>query len=70
MFTDNEKKAILGSWRLVVPIADTAADLFYKPGGATSRSVTELYDVLELEPAAAVAESIRRGDAKLWPQSA
>jgi len=47
-----------------------AADLFYKPGGATSRSVTELYDVLELEPAAAVAESIRRGDAKLWPQSA
>ena len=30
MFTDNEKKAILGSWRLVVPIADTAADLFYK----------------------------------------
>ena len=47
-----------------------AADLFYKPGGATSRSVTELYDVLELEPAAAVSESIRRGDAKLWPQSA
>jgi len=30
VFTDNEKKAILGSWRLVVPIADTAADLFYK----------------------------------------
>jgi len=47
-----------------------AADLFYKPGGATSRSVTELYDVLELEPAAAVSESIRRGDATLWPQSA
>jgi CDP-glycerol:poly(glycerophosphate) glycerophosphotransferase len=47
-----------------------AADLFYKPGGATSRSVTELYNVLELEPAPAVSESIRRGDAKLWPQSA
>jgi hypothetical protein len=47
-----------------------AADLFYKPGGATSRSVTELYDVLELEPAPAVSDSIRRGDAKLWPQSA
>ncbi|MFZ5895887.1 MAG: globin domain-containing protein [Myxococcota bacterium] len=30
MFTDEEKKAILGSWRLVVPIADTAADLFYR----------------------------------------
>lgn len=47
-----------------------AADLFYKPGGATSRSVKELYDVLELEPAPAVSESIRRGDATLWPQSA
>ena len=47
-----------------------AADLFYRPGGATARSVTELYDVLELEPAPAVSESIGRGDAKLWPQSA
>jgi len=47
-----------------------AADLFYEPGGATSRSVTELYDVLELEPAPAVSESIRRADAKLWPRSA
>jgi hypothetical protein len=47
-----------------------AADLFYKPGGATSRSVRELYDVLELEPAPAVRDSIRGGDAKLWPQSA
>ena len=47
-----------------------AADLFYKPGGATARSVTELYDVLELEPAPAVSESIGRDDAKLWPQSA
>jgi hypothetical protein len=42
-----------------------AADLFYKPGGATSRSVRELYNVLELEPAPAVSEAIRGGDAKL-----
>ncbi|MDP8999519.1 MAG: globin domain-containing protein [Myxococcota bacterium] len=30
MITDEEKAAIKDSWRLVVPIADTAADLFYK----------------------------------------
>ena len=30
MFSDNEKQAILQSWRLVVPIAETAADLFYR----------------------------------------
>jgi hemoglobin-like flavoprotein len=30
MLTDPEKKAVLGSWRLVVPIADTAADFFYQ----------------------------------------
>lgn len=30
MFTDAEKDAIRKSWRLVVPIAETAADLFYK----------------------------------------
>ena len=30
MFTNDDKKALLGSWRLVVPIADTAADLFYR----------------------------------------
>lgn len=30
MITDDEKAAIKDSWRLVVPIADTAADLFYK----------------------------------------
>lgn len=30
MLTDTEKKVILDSWRLVVPIAETAADLFYK----------------------------------------
>lgn len=30
MLSDAEKKTILDTWRLVVPIADTAADLFYK----------------------------------------
>lgn len=30
MLTDKEKTAIRDTWRLVVPIADTAADLFYK----------------------------------------
>jgi hemoglobin-like flavoprotein len=30
MLSDNEKDAIRQSWRLVVPIADTAADLFYR----------------------------------------
>lgn len=30
MLSDNEKNAIRQSWRLVVPIADTAADLFYR----------------------------------------
>ncbi len=30
MITDAQKQAITSSWRLVVPIADTAADLFYK----------------------------------------
>src|SRR5262245_24817302 len=30
MLDDTEKAAIRESWRLVVPIADTAADLFYK----------------------------------------
>jgi hypothetical protein len=47
-----------------------AADLFYKPGGATSRAVRELYAVLELEPAPAVSDAIRRGDAKQCPQPA
>jgi hypothetical protein len=27
-----------------------AADLFYRPGGATARSIRALYDVIELEP--------------------
>ena len=30
-----------------------AAELFYKPGGATARAVDELYDAMELAPAAA-----------------
>jgi hypothetical protein len=47
-----------------------AADLFYKPGGATSRAVRELYNVLELEPASAVADAIHRADATPSPQSA
>lgn len=30
MLTDDQKKLIVNSWRLVVPIASTAADLFYR----------------------------------------
>ena len=30
MLNDAEKKLIVNSWRLVVPIKDTAADLFYR----------------------------------------
>jgi len=30
MITDDDKKLILSTWRLVVPIADTASDLFYR----------------------------------------
>jgi hemoglobin-like flavoprotein len=30
MLTDEQKNLITDSWRLVVPIADTAADLFYR----------------------------------------
>lgn len=30
MITDAEKQSIVSSWRLVVPIAETAADLFYR----------------------------------------
>ena len=30
MITDNHKRVILRTWRLVVPIAETAADLFYR----------------------------------------
>lgn len=30
MLTEADKQAIKDSWRLVVPIAETATDLFYK----------------------------------------
>lgn len=30
MFSDSEKEIVFRSWRLVVPIAETAADLFYR----------------------------------------
>ena len=30
MITNEDKKAIIESWRLVVPIKETAADLFYR----------------------------------------
>jgi hemoglobin-like flavoprotein len=30
MITDNDKAALRRTWKLVVPIADTASDLFYK----------------------------------------
>ena len=47
-----------------------AADLFYKPGGATSRSVRELYSLLELDLAPAVSDAIRGRAEEPWPQSA
>jgi hypothetical protein len=48
-----------------------AADLFYRPGDATARSVAELYDVIELDaPAAGSASSGRSGSEERWPQSA
>jgi hypothetical protein len=48
-----------------------AADLFYKPGGATARSIAELYDVIELEPAAAVLDAVSgRRTGEPWPKSA
>ncbi len=30
MLTDTEKSTVVNSWRLVVPIAETASDLFYR----------------------------------------
>ncbi len=45
-----------------------AADLFYRPGGATGRAVRELYDAIELEPAAAVLEPLVREES--WQKSA
>ena len=41
--------AALGNTRRSV-----AADLFYRPGGATARSVRQLYDAIELDPAPAI----------------
>jgi hypothetical protein len=32
-----------------------AADLFYRPGGATMRAVRGLYEAIDLEPAPAIA---------------
>lgn len=47
-----------------------AADLFYRPGGATLRSALELYDLIELEPPAALvaAHPVHAGEP--WLQSA
>jgi hypothetical protein len=45
-----------------------AADLFYKPGGATARAVRALYEVIELNPAETVIAAF--ADAEPWPQSA
>jgi hypothetical protein len=38
-----------------------SADLFYRPGGATARSVNALYEVIELEPAPAVQALMEPG---------
>lgn len=50
--------------------ARVAADLFYNPGGATARSVHELYNVMELEPPAGIPAAASRPDEERWPQSA
>ena len=48
-----------------------AADLFYKPGGATARSVNELYGLMELDPAPAVSAALRgHGLEEPWQKSA
>jgi CDP-glycerol glycerophosphotransferase (TagB/SpsB family) len=48
-----------------------AADLFYRPGGATARSVRELYDAIELDPAPAVLAAVPpHADEVPWPRSA
>jgi hypothetical protein len=48
-----------------------AADLFYKPGGATSRAVKELYDVIELDsPSAVRGEGRPFEDEERWQRSA
>jgi CDP-glycerol glycerophosphotransferase (TagB/SpsB family) len=43
-----------------------AADLFYRPGGATARSIAALYEVLELEP---VDASLRVGEVACQPSA-
>ena len=43
MLNDAEKKLILNSWRLVVPIKDTAADLFYRRLFELKPSYQELF---------------------------
>ena len=48
-----------------------AADLFYRPGGATERSVRELYDVIELAAAPAVMAAPGQPEVEeRWQQSA
>ncbi|HEX6463959.1 MAG TPA: hypothetical protein VFZ98_05885, partial [Vicinamibacterales bacterium] len=42
--------AALGAVRRIV-----AADLFYRPGGATERSIHELYAAIDLDPAPATS---------------
>jgi hypothetical protein len=50
-----------------------AADLFYRPGGATARAIRELYDVIELDsampPLAAERRRERYADER-WQKSA
>lgn len=43
MLNDAEKKLIINSWRLVVPIKDTAADLFYRRLFELKPSYRELF---------------------------
>ncbi len=43
MLNDAEKKLILNSWRLVIPIQDTAADLFYRRLFELQPSYQELF---------------------------
>jgi hypothetical protein len=48
-----------------------AADLFYRPGGATRRAIRELYDVIELEPSASVLASLAPSESdEQWQKSA
>lgn len=43
MITDQQKVAILESWKMVVPIAETAADLFYRRLFELEPSYRELF---------------------------